>query len=502
MGETRGSRFKRTFGALLALSVGAVGVAACGDDDSRAKAENTLPAEPAAGQWIPWVLSSAKSETVAKPPAKNSAKAKEDLAEVKRLAESRTPEDRERAEKWGGPLPTKPWTDMILDLVSKTAKNPPMSSRNYAVLHAAMYDATLSAWYWKYEYDVEPPSGVEVIGTVSPDPSYPSEHAAIAGVASRVLAYLYPNESALRLDEQAEEAAQSRVTAGANTPSDVEAGLTLGRAVAERVIAYAKTDRSDRVWDGKRPAGIGSGPEFWEPVPGVVSPPIEPLAGSWKTWVLSSGKQFRPPPPPEFGSAEFVAAAQKLLDVRANLTPEQEQAAKFYAGEQGTALPAGVVVNVSQADVFKAAISSVGGQARLSVPRSARAMALITIAMADAGVAAWDAKFTYWNPRPENGIRDLGLDPDFTPVISTPRFPAYPSGSATYAGSSQAVLTYLFPAMAEEFKKRAEDQARSRIWGGIHWEYDEVTLPIGRKIGDLVVARAKTDGADRSAHSR
>lgn len=52
------------------------------------------------------------------------------------------------------------------------------------------------------------------------------------------------------------------------------------------------------------------------------------------------------------------------------------------------------------------------------------------IALADAGVAAWDAKFAYWNPRPENGIRDLGLDPNWKPLLPTPRFLAYPSGSA------------------------------------------------------------------------
>ncbi|MGH9188827.1 MAG: vanadium-dependent haloperoxidase [Acidimicrobiales bacterium] len=476
----------------------AFGVAACGNDNgTKASAETSLPAEPTAGQWVPWVLSAGSSVEVPAPPAAGSEKAKADLAELEKLATSRTDADRANVEKWGGPLPTKPWTEMILDFVSKSDKNPPLSSRNYALLHAAMYDATVSAWYWKYQYNVNAPSGVDLIGSVSPDPSYPSEHAAIAGVASKMLAYLYPKQASLRLDEMAEEAARSRVTAGANTTSDIEAGLALGRAVAEKVIAYARADGSDRKWDGKRPVGIGSGPQFWEPVPGVASPPIEPLAGSWKTWVMTSGNQFRPPPPPKFGSPEFVDAAEKLLEVRANLTPEQQQAAKFYAGEQGTPLPAGVVVDVSQADVLKAATASVGSQKRLSVPRSTRAMALITIAMADAGVAAWDAKFTYWNPRPENAIRDLGLDPNFKPIISTPRFPAYPSGSATYAGASQSVLTYLFPGQAADFKKRAEDQARSRIWGGIHWEYDEVTLPIGRTIGEMVVAHAKADGADR-----
>ncbi|MCA1691029.1 MAG: vanadium-dependent haloperoxidase [Actinobacteria bacterium] len=128
----------------------------------------------------------------------------------------------------------------------------------------------------------------------------------------------------------------------------------------------------------------------------------------------------------------------------------------------------------------------------------ARALALISIALSDAGVSAWDAKFTYWNPRPENGIRDLGLDPEWKPYLGTPRFPAYPSGSAGYAGSVEAVMSYLFPDNAAELKRRAEEQAMSRLYAGIHWRYDSASLDAGRKIGGLVVERAKADGADRS----
>jgi hypothetical protein len=57
-------------------------------------------------------------------------------------------------------------------------------------------------------------------------------------------------------------------------------------------------------------------------------------------------------------------------------------------------------------------------------------------------------------------------------------------------------MTYLFPQNADAFKTRAETQAKSRIWAGIHWPYDEVGLTVGHQIGDLVVARAKIDGAD------
>ena len=90
-----------------------------------------------------------------------------------------------------------------------------------------------------------------------------------------MIAHLYPEYPKARLDERAEDIAQARVAAGANYPSDVAAGLKLGRAVAERYIAQAKRDGYTRKWDGRRPRG----PEHWEPPPGSTGQPIQPLAG-------------------------------------------------------------------------------------------------------------------------------------------------------------------------------------------------------------------------------
>ncbi|HVE46245.1 MAG TPA: vanadium-dependent haloperoxidase [Acidimicrobiales bacterium] len=476
----------------LLLLAGVLG-AGCGDDDKAGDgaAVNPAPAEaaaePAAGRWRTWVLSSGAEVKVPPPPAPGSAKAKADLAEVKRLAGNPTDAAEKTVAKWNGPLPTSQWTKTALDFVSHVSKNPPLSSRNYALVHVAMYDAAVASWHWKYAYEVEPPEGVDTLVPAGAEFSYPSEHAAMAGAASTVLAALYPNESALRLEEMAEEAATSRVQAGTNTPSDVAAGLDLGRAVGEKVIAYAKTDGADQKWDGKRPPGIGGGPRFWEPPPGSVSPPIEPMAGSWKPWVMTSGSQFRPGPPPAFGTPEFRAAAQEIVDIQKNLTPEQEKIARFWEGAEGTSLPAGIVISEAEKDI---------AAAKLSLPRVARALALLNIAMADGGIAAWDAKFTYWNPRPENAIRDLGLDRDWKPLLPTPRFPAYPSGSAGYAGGAETILTYLFPDKAEDFRRRSDDQTISRLYAGIHWRYDAVSREAGRKIAELVIERAKKDGAD------
>jgi len=456
--------------------------------------EPKVRAEPSAGRWKPWVLGSTSEVTVPTPPAKGSDQAESDLDAVEAMVDDRTAEVRTIVDKWGGPLPTKPWTEVSFDFVSKSAKNPPLSSRNYALVHVAMYDAVLTAYHWKHAYNVEAPD-VETLVPPGADPSYPSEHAAIAGAASRVLAHLYPAQSALRLDEMADEAANSRVQSGTNTPSDVAAGLELGRAVADKVIAYAKADGAGKPWDGRRPPGIGGGPTYWEPPPGSPSPPVDPPPGTWKPWVMTSGSQFRPEPPPAYGSADFRAAAQEIVDIKKNLTQQQKDIAKFWEGAEGTPLPAGIALGVAMKDIEEAA--STGDPAsRWTIPRSARAMALVNIAMADGGISVWDAKYTFWNPRPENAIRDLGLDSNWSPHLPTPRFPAYPSGSAGYAGGTEAVMTYLFPDKAAEFKRRAEEQAESRLYAGIHWRYDAVSLEGGRKVAGLVIDRAKADGAD------
>ena len=492
-------RLQRATAAALAGMALASVMVACGDDGG-SPTDPVVRAEPTAGTWKTWVLSSASEIQVPAPPAKDSERAKADLDAVKEAADKRTDGTQATVNKWSGPLPVKPWTEVMFRAIEKSSKNPPLSSRNGALIHVAMYDAVLASYHWKYQYNVEGPKGVDTLVPASPDPSYPSEHAAIAGAASKVIAFLYQNEAALRLDEMAEEAAQSRVDAGTNTPSDVEAGLALGRAVADKVIAYAKTDGAGTPWNGRRPPGIGTGPAFWNPPPGSSAQPTDPEAAKWKAWVLTSNSQFRPPPPPAYNSAAFRASAQKLIDIKKNLTEEQKRVALFWEGAQGSVQPAGIALGVAMADIEKAA--SEGDMAkRWTLPQSARAMALLNITMADGGIAVWDAKFTYWNPRPVNAIRDLGLDRTWEPFApgGTPFFPAYPSGSAGYAGGAEAIMNYLFPDNAAEHKRRAEEQAFARQLLGIHWDFDAVSLDGGRQISQLVIDKVKNDSVGGGA---
>jgi hypothetical protein len=478
----------RRIGALVVL-VAMAGVAAgCGDDDAESATSTTSAATTSAASveevagWHTWVLTGPDQVQVPPPPADGSPEREAELREVEDLAAKRTPEVVDRVEKWNGPVATEPWTVLNNEYIASRAKDPPMSSRNLAYTHVAMYDALVAAYHWKAQHERAAPEGAEPLVDAGDVPSYPSEHAAMAAAAAKVLAHLYPDRPALRLEEMADEAAQSRVEAGVNTRSDVDAGLALGRAVADAVIAKADADGSDVVWDGKRPPGIGNGPQYWEPPPGTVSPPIQPLAGTWKTWVMTSGNQLRSliPPPPPFGSEGFRKSADALLAKTNALTDDQRRIAKFWEGAEGTPLPAGILNQVVLDDVR---------DRDLDAPETARVFALVNIAMADAGGGVWDAKFVYWYPRPEPAISDAGIVPGWKPPLPTPRFPAYPSGSAGYAGAVEGVMSALFPADADRFEAKAEEQAVSRQFAGIHWDFDSVSLDLGRKVAEMVLER-------------
>ncbi len=301
---------------------------------------------------------------------------------------------------------------------------------------------------------------------------YPSQWAAVAGAGARVLAYLFPEQSALRLDAQAEEFALD--------PSGV-AGLALGREVAAKVIAFAQEDGSAQVWDGTRPPDQ---PGLWQPPPGSVSPPVQPLAGSWRTWVLSSGSALRAPAPPAYGSPAYLAEGQELVKIRQDHNEDQERIARYWEGGEGTPLPAGIW-NRIVIDYLR--------DHDVTGPEAVRTLALVNVALADAGVAAWDSKYAYWTPRPENGIREL-IDPEWRPLLRTPLFPAYVSGHSTYSAAVAGVLAHLFPADADRFLAMGEEAGLSRLYGGIHWRSDHTEgSRIGRQIGTMVVDRAKVD---------
>jgi hypothetical protein len=419
-----------------------------------------------------WLLASA-DELRPPPPA---APTRAELDELLRMQALRSAVTNAAIHRWSDGAGILPWTAIALDLVKRTRRNPVRAGRALAMFHAAISDAVVAAFEAKESYFRERPAVVEPAllqqGPITPGLStFPSEQAAIAGAASTVLVDMFPEEPAERIAALRADAANTCLQAGANYRSDVAAGLALGRAVGERAVSRGRTDGSQTDWDGTR---AHSGEGYWAATPPRYIPePLEPVAGKWKTWAVRDVAALRPPPPPAWGTPAWHAELDAVRQAVARRTPQQAEAALFWAGNDGTVSPAGLWLEIAR-DLIR--------RDRLGTLQAARVLALASIAMADAFVCCWDAKYTYWSARPIQG--DITLDV----LFPTPPFPSYTSGHATISGAAAAVLGGLFPGDAQDLDARAVEAKNSRLWAGFHYPIDnDVGLAHGRQIGGLVL---------------
>ena len=446
------------------------------------------PVEPGAGSWKTWFLQSGAQLRLSPPPDSSA-----EIGEVRALAAQRGGQTMDRIAYWDTGAPATRWneiaiTQTIIDRITQRVH------RAMALVNVAIFDATVAAWDSKYAHNRQHPSELDPSITTAVDmphsPSFPCEHAVTAGAASTVLAYLMPKRADL-FASLAEEAAHSRVQAGVAFPSDVAAGLELGRAVGALVVARAQTDGSEIAWSGTVPVGPG----LWQG-----TTPAEPLAGTWKTWVLGSGSQLRPDPPPAHDSDR---KQQELAEIRQFLETSTANSVAFYwvRDPQGHVFDGAAPIATAQAAfrwgvlnhlLWGEQVADKVLQNRLdtNAPRAARAYALVAVAGFDAMVACWDAKYAYWAARP------IHLDPSLKVLFPTPLHPTYPSGHATVAGATSTVLAQLFPRDGMSFEREAEELAASRAWAGIHFSSDNNDgLTLGRAVGKFVLERAQSDGA-------
>ncbi|HEX2195758.1 MAG TPA: phosphatase PAP2 family protein, partial [Actinomycetota bacterium] len=341
-------------------------------------------------------------------------------------------------------------------------------------------------------------------------PSYPDERAVVAGAAETLLSYLFPDAPAGKFERLAEQAAESRLWAGVAYRSDVARGLDLGRQVAAVAIERAETDGHKRPWDFAHErlcsteGCAGDDEAYWVPTPtGFQWPPSDPMASRWETYLMESSGQFLPPPPPEYGSPQFMTELEEVKRLSTDATEDEKELAFFWDDGPGTYSPAGHWNDI--------AIDLVRNRG-LDTMETAHAFALMNAAIRDAFVATWHAKYRYWSVRPVTAIRRAEIagapnpyyDAGWLPNLSTPPFPAYPSGHSAESAAAARVLQYLMPDSGEPTKsiaaemgpagsidELAEQAAYSRLLGGIHFRSDnDAGLVLGRRIAALAIDRA------------
>jgi len=380
------------------------------------------------------------------------------------------------------------WNKIAQQTILTAGSNPLVSSRSLAIVQVSVFDAFNGVERRYQPIHVEPNA---VPGT--------SRRAAVIQAAYVALLHLYPAQQAF-LDEQRDASLKAMTSEDAVENSvSIERGIEWGQAVADEIFLWRSTDGFT---PAPPPYTGGMLPGQWRPTPPGFANGVGVQFSYMTPWALSSPSQFRPAGPPALTSTQYAADVNEVKDIGSLMsmtrTADQTEIARFWNGNT----PVGwnrIALSVSEVN-------------DLSLSNNARLLALLNVAMADAVIACWEAKYYYSFWRPVTAIRladtdgnpGTTVDPTWTPLLTTPAHPDYPSGHATVSRSAKSVLTAYFgdetgfstttevlPGVTRNYSNftQAVDEAfNARIYGGIHFRTAcRDGQATGAQVGDLVV---------------
>jgi membrane-associated phospholipid phosphatase len=241
---------------------------------------------------------------------------------------------------------------------------------------------------------------------------------------------------------------------------DRAAGEQIGRDVGAAMLALAATD--NYLAQALPPVPVGSG--YWKPSSAAI---VRSLYGT-RPFFMTSTDEFRPPPPPVFGSPEYTTALAEIRTISDGRTAEQLAIAK----EWNTGFTA---------SAWNVIADNLITSSHTSERQAARILAYANAAAFDAQIACFDAKFTYWFIRPSQA------DSKITLPIGLPNHPSYPSAHSCISAGLGDVLAAAFPTEETRMDSLVTVAGLSRMYGGLHYSFD---VAAGQQIGRQAAAAA------------
>ncbi len=375
------------------------------------------------------------------------------------------------------------WNRIMLATFATASVPAPAGTRLGATVQAAVFDAVNG---------IEPRYTPIHVAPAAPDGA--SRQAAAVGAAYAALVALFPSQKAT-LDADLAASVASLNKGEGDSNAGVATGLAWGNAVAGLIISWRATDGFNSVLP---PYVQGSAPGDWQPTPGGSGPPKFRTLAITTPFAMTSPSQFRPAGPPALTSEEY---AEDFNEVKAYgsatstvRTAFQTETAKFWQLDTPIAIWDRVADSLAEAH-------------HLSPLRSARLLAMVDMAEADAAIAVWDAKNQFNSWRPVTAIAQAALDgnpattvdPTWSPLLVTPYFQEYPSGHSGVSSAAVSVMASFFgnrvefmvtsdglPGVTRSFTRFSDAVAQvadARVFAGFHFRFScEDAAQMGKQV--------------------
>lgn len=377
------------------------------------------------------------------------------------------------------------WYSLMLNLVIETpGHTPPIAARSFGYTGVALYESLVGGMQ-HHQSLVGQLNGLNSIPTRKYGNSYFAPEVANAAIA-KMTKYLFANASVSNLGKvDALETSNEKIYAKEISQEIIDRSRDYGRAVSEAVYNWSKTDGGHEAYLNNFPTDYVPpvGEDKWIPTPPQYQRAMLPYWGNNRPMVFNDQPgPVDPPLPPSFSSAPgspFYAAAYEVYSTSLNLSPEQTTIALFWADGGNTFTPPGHNVAI--------ALQMIRNQ-NLNLNQGAILLAKQGIALNDGSIVCWRSKFITNLIRPGSFIRQY-IDPSWMSFIGTPPFPTYTSGHSTFSGASAGILTAelgsqvsfmdstkmadgFSPRSFGSFNEAAQEAAISRLYGGIHYSFD------------------------------
>lgn len=384
------------------------------------------------------------------------------------------------------------WNEEMIQAFRSEVTAPCLGARHLAILHAAMHD-TVNACAPRFAMYRPTPAECRPSAESADRLRDPAQVALAAAAAAHEVA------QALAPARKAEFDRLLTQHLGVSSADSVQReAILFGRGIASRLLRERADDGASTTTHYVPDPELGQ----WRRTDPTFRPPEAPHWGGVRPFVLGKASQFRPPPVPAPTSMEFMALRSELqrLGGRDSVerTAEQTLIARFWSDFSYTSTPPGH---------WNEILRSLSIREGLDLHSSARAFFLVNLAMADAGIAVWDAKYFYNTWRPITAIHQSQGTKDWQPLLNTPPHPEYPSGHSGFSGAAAGVLMAIFPNRPPgwsfsvssdtvkdatrtftSFEECALECSMSRIYGGIHFRPAcEQGLILGYKIAHEVL---------------